>query len=103
MAATFNIGITRDFYLNREVLDEWSIGLDVLDAAPGVSWRALPTWAPEVDPDHLRDLDGLYLRAGRLTAKSLGATLRTTYTFAPRLTLQVYGPSTSPIQTARAG
>jgi hypothetical protein len=65
-----------------------------------VSTRILPEWDLDVMPTwQLADgeprfvaggpLAGQYL-FGALTAKSLGVTLRTTYTFHPRLTLQAY-------------
>jgi phosphoglycerate dehydrogenase-like enzyme len=72
VSSTFAIGITRDFYAADGSLDREAIGLDLLDAAPEVSWTSLPTWTPEVEPGRLEGLDGLYLRAGRLTAASLG-------------------------------
>ena len=76
MGRPFEIAVTRDFLAPDGSLDEPAIGLDLLDAAPHVTWRVLPEWTPEVEPSAIADLDGLYLRAGRLTAASLGSASR---------------------------
>lgn len=63
-----------------------------LRALPQLDFELLPTWQFTAgEPRYVGSgvLSGQYL-FGRQNAKSLGATLRATYTFTPRLTLQTY-------------
>jgi hypothetical protein len=71
------------------------------NGAGGLLFRALPQLDLELLPTaiytfgeprfaEMGPIAGLYV-FGKLDAKSLGATVRATYTFAPRLTLQAYG------------
>jgi hypothetical protein len=75
------------------LFDGWSLAGDAT-----LTWRPLPqldvSIAPTAywgrgEPRYVGTLAGAY-QLGELTAKSLGAVMRATYTFTPRLTLQGY-------------
>jgi hypothetical protein len=79
--AVFNgLNLQGNADLNLRILPQWDLDL-------------LPTWQwskgePRYAESGPLDRQSLF---GRLDAKALGLTVRTTYTFAPRLTLQAYG------------
>jgi hypothetical protein len=73
----------------------------IFNGTGGLLFRALPQLDLEVLPTaiytfgeprfaEMGPIAGMYV-FGKLDAKSLGTTVRATYTFAPRLTLQAYG------------
>jgi hypothetical protein len=73
----FNVG--GNAYLDLRLLPQWDV-----DLLPTWQWTAgEPRYTAETGPSNQ------YL-FGQLDAKSVGLTLRTTYTFLPRLTLQGY-------------
>jgi phosphoglycerate dehydrogenase-like enzyme len=57
---TFRIGVTRDVVRPDGSLIFAPISLDQLDAAPGVRWSFLDRNLPRLEPEQLRDLDGLF-------------------------------------------
>jgi hypothetical protein len=63
-----------------------------IELLPQVTWAngeyRYTHLAPVMDPTMMADDDYVF---GKLTAKSVSATLRATYTFTPQLTLQAYG------------
>jgi hypothetical protein len=84
-----------------ETQTQWLYNGFNFNGSGGVLFRALPQLDLEVLPTAVYTvgeprfaesgpLAGQYL-FGKLDAKSIGATVRATYTFAPRLTLQAYG------------
>ncbi len=71
MSDTFRVALSRDFLTPDGRLGWGDIGLDQLDAAPGVSWTFLPEDHAELPPGSLADTDALILLGSRLGAPAL--------------------------------
>ncbi|MBI4606571.1 MAG: dehydrogenase [Planctomycetes bacterium] len=71
MRRAFRVGITRDFLKADGSIAFGDIGLDLLDAAPGVEREFLAETVRELRPDQVRDYDALLLLGPRLGAASL--------------------------------
>ena len=92
---------TKPVSFNAETQSQWLSNGFIFNATGGVLLRALPQLDFEFLPTAVYTFGeprfvgtgsapGQYV-FGRLEAKALGTTMRATYTFAPRLTLQAYG------------
>lgn len=68
---TFRVGITRDFLRPDGTLALGDVGLDLLDAAPGIRRAFLAEDTRELRPDQVRDHDALLVLAPRVTAATL--------------------------------
>jgi D-3-phosphoglycerate dehydrogenase len=66
----FRIGLTRDFLKPDGTVGFGDIGLDLFTAA-GIDWEFLPSFDPELRPEHARDYDGLLVLAPQVTARAL--------------------------------
>jgi D-3-phosphoglycerate dehydrogenase len=67
----FRVGLTRDFLKPDGNLAFGDIGLDLLDAAPGVAWEFLAEDARELRADQVRGYDALLVLAPRITEATL--------------------------------
>ncbi|MCC7370025.1 MAG: dehydrogenase [Chloroflexi bacterium] len=76
MSETFRVGLTRDFLKPDGTLSLGDIGLDLLDAAPGVERQFLPEDVPELRPSDLAGFDAILVLAPRVTAASLAGNER---------------------------
>ena len=59
MADKFRVGITNDFLASDGSLAFGDIGLDLLDAEPGVSYEFLSEYCAEPPPEQIADLDAV--------------------------------------------
>jgi D-3-phosphoglycerate dehydrogenase len=66
----FRAGVTRDFLKPDGSSGFGDIGLGLLDEA-GVAWEYLPTFDPEIRPEHARDYDGLLVLGPKVTAGTM--------------------------------
>jgi len=66
----YNIGFTRDFLTADGELTYQDIGLDLLDAAPGVSRHFFTHHEPIVSPEQIRDCDALIALTPQCTAET---------------------------------
>lgn len=71
MSGTFRVGVTRDFLKPDGTIGFGDIGLDLLDAAPGVEWEFLAEDTRELTADQVRGYDALLVLAPRVTAATL--------------------------------
>ena len=71
MAATFRIGVTRDFLKADGTLGFGDIGLDLLDESPKVEWEFLAENTTELRPDQIRSYDGLLVLTSTISAQTL--------------------------------
>ena len=71
MAEPFRVGLTRDFLKPDGSVAFGNIGLDLLDAAPGVEWEYLAEDTRELRADQVRGYDALAVLAPRVTAATL--------------------------------
>ncbi len=71
MSNPFRVGLTRDFLKPDGTLGFGDIGLDLLDAAPGLEWEFLAENTPELTPDQIRDYDALLVLSPQITAATL--------------------------------
>jgi D-3-phosphoglycerate dehydrogenase len=71
MRNVFRIGLTRDFLKPDGSIGFGDIGLDLLDAAPGVEWSFLEKDTPELRPEDARAHDALLVLGPRVTAAAL--------------------------------
>jgi phosphoglycerate dehydrogenase-like enzyme len=67
----FTVGFSRDFLDEQGRLVFPDIGLSLLDAQPGLTYRFLDTFNPEYTPDQLTGLDVLITVKPRVSAESL--------------------------------
>jgi phosphoglycerate dehydrogenase-like enzyme len=68
---TFRVGLTRDFLKPDSTPAFGAIGLDLLDATPGISYEFLETDTLELQADQVRGFDALLVLAPRVGAASL--------------------------------
>jgi D-3-phosphoglycerate dehydrogenase len=71
MSGPFRVGVTRDFLGPDGTIGFGDIGLDLLDAAPGVEWEFLAEDTRELGAGQVRGYDALLVLAPRVTAATL--------------------------------
>ena len=71
MPGDFSVGLTHDFLTPDGRLAYPDIGLDLLDAAPGVRHRFMDPHGPTLSAEDLRDLDVIVTLAPRCTRETL--------------------------------
>jgi phosphoglycerate dehydrogenase-like enzyme len=67
----FHIAITADFFSPAGALLYRDIGLDVIEAAPGIRWRPMAENNREIRPEQLAGVHAALVLAPRVTAASL--------------------------------
>jgi phosphoglycerate dehydrogenase-like enzyme len=67
----FRIGLTRDFLDDAGRIRFGDIGLELLDAAPGVVWDYLPENERELSPESIRGYDALWVLGATVSARTL--------------------------------
>ncbi len=70
-ARVFNVALTGDFHHPDGTPLYLDIGLDVLDAQPGIRYRPFAEHHREIDPAQIGDAQGVIVLGPRVTAKSL--------------------------------
>ena len=71
MSTPFKVGITRDFLAADGTSGYGDIGLDILEAAPNITYEYLAEDKAEIEPEQIRDYHGLLVLAPRITAQTL--------------------------------
>lgn len=71
MDERFVVALSRDFMDDHGGIGWGDIGLDALEAVPGVEWRFLEGHTEEVTPEQLTGVDALLLLLPRVTAATL--------------------------------
>jgi D-3-phosphoglycerate dehydrogenase len=66
----FRVGLTRDFLKPDGTIGFGDIGLDLF-AAAGIAWEFLPSLDEEIQPEHVRDYDGLLVLAPKVGSRSV--------------------------------
>lgn len=72
MSDNFRVGVTRDFLKPDGSMAFKDIGLDLLEATPGVGWEFLAEVTPELRADQVRGYDALLVLAPAVSAATLG-------------------------------
>jgi len=67
----FHIAVTADFFTAAGALHYRDIGLNVLEAAPGIRWRRMAENYPEIRPEQLAGVSAALVLGPRVTAASL--------------------------------
>jgi D-3-phosphoglycerate dehydrogenase len=71
MTELFRVGVTRDFLRPDGTPAFGTVGLDLLDAAPGVRWEYLAEDTRELRPGQVAGFDALFVLTPRVSAATL--------------------------------
>lgn len=69
----FRVALTADFYDEEGRLKYADVGLDRLDAVPGIDVSRFPEHRPEIDPEQLSGIHGVLVLTPRVTDRSLSS------------------------------
>jgi phosphoglycerate dehydrogenase-like enzyme len=73
---TFRVGFSRDLLLPDGRMAFGDIGLDILDAVPGLTREFLADDSAELTPEQIANYDALFLGAGQVTESTLAGNSR---------------------------
>ena len=76
MAESFRVGLTRDFLATDGTAAMGDIGLDLLEAAPGVTWEFLAENTPELSAEQIDGYDALVVLGPQVPAAAVESAKR---------------------------